>query len=210
MHPNPIYRGTARQANLEFAAGRGFGVLSINGEAGPLISHVPFIFTDKNRRIEAHLVRSNPIARALQNSDRPAILAISGADSYISPDWYEINDQVPTWNYVAVHIRGDLKIKPDASLRGHLDRLAAHFEARLLPKPAWLTSKVNPEALAKMMRMIVPIEMEVGTVDGTWKLSQNKPEAARIAAAEQVGQHGFGQEVAAIADLMRKPPEAVE
>jgi len=206
MHPNPVYRGTARQQNLEFAEKRGFGVLSINGEAGPLISHVPFIFTDNYRRIEAHLVRSNPIARALANGERPAIFAISGADSYVSPDWYDMENQVPTWNYVAVHIRGDLKLKPEKSLRGHLDRLAHEFEIRLAPKPEWLTDKVDDDALARLMKMIVPVEMEVGTVDGTWKLSQNKPDTARLAAAAQVGEHGFGQEVEAIADLMRNPP----
>jgi len=210
MHPNPVYRSTGRKQNLEFAAARGFGVLTINGEAGPLISHVPFVFTDNFRRIEAHLVRSNPIARALANGERPAIFAISGADSYISPDWYGMENQVPTWNYVAVHIRGDLKLRPEKSLRDHLDRLAEEFETRLLPKPAWLTSKVDPEAMAKMMKMIVPLEMEVGTVDGTWKLSQNKPENARLAAAAEVDKNGFGHEVSALADLMKAPPEAVE
>ncbi|MDA1286974.1 MAG: FMN-binding negative transcriptional regulator [Proteobacteria bacterium] len=210
MHPNPIYRGTERQTNLDFAAKRGFGVLSINGEAGPLISHVPFVMTEDGRRIEAHLMRSNPIARALAGGKRPAILAISGADSYVSPDWYEMEDQVPTWNYVAVHIRGDLKLKHDADLRPHLDRLSANFEARLMPKAPWLTDKVDPDALAKLLRMIVPIELEIGTVDGTWKLAQNKPEAARLAAADAMATAGIGSETADLAKLMRAPPEKID
>jgi len=181
----------------------------VNGEAGPLISHVPFIFTENNRRIEAHIMRSNPIARALANGARPAIFAISGADGYISPDWYEMADQVPTWNYIAVHIRGDLSLKPDAALRPHLDRLAHHFETRLAPKPEWLVEKVEPEALARLMRMIVTVEMEVGTVDGTWKLSQNKPEAARLSAAAALASDGFGHEIADLAALMQTPPEPV-
>lgn len=210
MHPNPIYRGTERQTNLDFAATRGFGVLSINGEAGPLISHVPFVLSEDSRRIEAHLVRSNPIARALAGGARPAILAVSGADSYVSPDWYQLADQVPTWNYVAVHIRGDLKLNPDAGLRPHLDRLAANFETRLLPKTPWLSDKMRPDALAKMLRMIIPVELEIGTVDGTWKLSQNKPEAARLAAAEAVAMSGIGLEMADIAKLMQNPPEKID
>jgi len=210
MHPNPIYRTVDRAANLAFAIKRGFGVLSINGEAGPLISHVPFVFVDDNRRIEGHLVRSNPIARALAGGARPAILAVSGADSYVSPDWYDLADQVPTWNYVAVHVRGDLHLRPASTLRAHLDRLTQNFESRLLPKPAWLADKLSPEALEPMMKMIVPFRMEVGTVDGTWKLAQSKPEAARLAAAAQIEANGFGHEIASLAQLMRSPPQAID
>jgi transcriptional regulator len=206
MHPNQAYRNVSRDDNLAFAQHRGFGVLSINGEAGPLISHVPFVFSDDFKRIEAHLVRSNPIARALSGGARPAIFAITGADGYISPDWYELEDQVPTWNYVAVHIRGDLSLQPDAALRGHLGRLSHSFEKRLAPKPEWLVDKVTPENLTKLMKMIVPVVMAVGTVDGTWKLSQNKPDAARLAAAEGLATSDLGQDTGGLAQLMRDPP----
>jgi len=57
--------------------------------------------------VHAHLVRSNPIAQCLRAGERKAVLAVSGPDAYVSPDWYaRMPDQVPTWNYVAVHLRG--------------------------------------------------------------------------------------------------------
>ena len=58
------------------------------------------------------------------------MLAVSGPDSYVSPDWYGTGtaDQVPTWNYVAVHIRGTLRRRADETLRAHLDALSARFE----------------------------------------------------------------------------------
>jgi len=111
MHPNITFRKATRDFNLDYAKHRGFGILSINGEDGPLSAHVPFTISPDGSYVEAHVMRSNPIARALK-SPQPALLAISGPDGYISPDWYDVEDQVPTWNYVAVHLRGQLQLLP--------------------------------------------------------------------------------------------------
>ena len=55
-----------------------------------------------------------------------------------------------------------------------------------------------------MMRAIVPIELAIETVDGTWKLNQNKPKDARLCAADHVAAEGFGQESALVATLMHE------
>lgn len=203
MHPNPVFHTASAAENLAFARSRAFGVLAVSAEAGaPLLSHVPFLLSAGGTEVDLHLVRSNPIARAL-GSPRPARLAVSGPDSYVSPDWYGVEDQVPTWNYVAVHLTGTLELRPQAELRGLLDRLSDQFETRLLPKTPWRSDKMEPEALARMMRAIVPVRLRVEAVDGTWKLAQNKPEAARLGAAEGVATQGIGAELAALAALMR-------
>ena len=58
-----------------------------------------------------------------------------------------------------------------------------------------------------MMRGIVPVELAVESVDGTWKLNQNKADEVRRRAAEHMEGEGFGQEAALLADLMRSGPE---
>lgn len=205
MHPNPVFRDTPTTRNLAFARERGFGVLSVNGGSGPLLAHVPFVVNAEGTEAYLHLMRSNPIARALEQ-DLPAVLAVSGPDGYVSPDWYDMPDQVPTWNYVAVHLRGSLSRMADIRLREVLDLLSAEFEARLAPKPVWLSAKVSPEVMNRMMRMIQPVKMEIGAVDGTWKLNQNKPDIARLGAAEALP-GGVGQELDDLSALMRMPPE---
>ena len=200
MHPNPIFRQASDDQNLAFAAARGFGVLAINAEGGPLLSHIPFRL--EGREVELHLVRSNPIARVL-GTPQQAVIAVTGAHSYVSPDWYGIEDQVPTWNYVAVHLRGPLEKLPDERLIPMLDRLSLHFETALSPKPAWTSAKMTPEVLSRLARMIVPCRMTVETVTGTWKLGQNKDEAVRLAAAEAVARDGLGEGLAELAELMR-------
>jgi len=207
MHPNPVFHTADARQNLNFARERGFGVLAVSAEGAPLISHVPFRLNDDGTEAELHLMRSNPIVRAL-GQPLPAVVAVSGPDGYVSPDWYGIADQVPTWNYVAVHLRGPLELRPQEELRGVLDRVSEEFEARLAPKPVWKAAKVEGDTLARLMRMIVPCRMKIETVQGTWKLNQNKPDAVRERAADHVAGFGIGAETRLLAALMRSAGEA--
>lgn len=199
MHPNPAFRNGSPARDRAFLRDRGFGTLAVNGADGPLLSHVPFLLSEDAGSVELHLVRSNPILRALPCD---AAIAVTGPDGYVSPDWYGVADQVPTWNYVAVHVRGRLDRLPDDEMRAMLDRQSAGYEARLAPKPPWTTGKMTPEVLDRMLRQIVPCRMAVASIDATWKLSQNKPDAVRLRAADAVGD-GTGSELDALAELMR-------
>ena len=202
MHPNPVFHDADTDRNIAFARDRGFGVLAAQGAGAPMLSHVPFLISEDGALVELHLVRSNPIARALK-TPLDVTIAVSGGDSYVSPDWYGVPDQVPTWNYVAVHLTGTLEVRPADELRDLLDRQSAAYEERLLPKAPWKTDKMTPEVMDKFMRMIVPCRMRITGLDGTWKLSQNKPDAVRDAAAEHMAGYGFGSEVEVLAAQMR-------
>ena len=202
MHPNPIFRKTPRERNVEFARTRSFGVLAVNCDDGPLISHVPFQLAEDGSRLEMHLVRSNPIVRLL-SEPRRAVVAVSGGDSYVSPDWYEIDDQVPTWNYVAVHLRGVLELSPQEELHGVLERLSANIEQRLLPKPPWTIEKMDAEIYSRMQRQIVPVAMKIDDIEGTWKLSQNKTAEVRERAMAGIRDGGVGSETGTLAAMMQ-------
>ena len=202
MHPNPIYHDADAARNLAFARDVGFGVLAVNGAAVPMLSHVPFLLSDDGAIVDLHLVRSNPIARALK-SPMTASIAISGPHGYISPDWYGVVDQVPTWNYVAVQLTGQFELRPQDELRDLLDRQSGHFENLLLPKTPWRTDKMTPEVMDKMMRQIVPIRMTVTGVDGTWKLNQNKVDDVRLRAADGVQSNDLGVNTDALSTMMR-------
>lgn len=203
MHPNPAYRDTDESRALGAARQRGFGVLTVAGPEGVLASHMPFVFEDG--AVAGHLSRAGAVARRLREGPAEALLIVSGPDGYISPDWYGLEDQVPTWNYVAVHLRGALSLLPDEALRPHLDRLSAEHEAHLLPKKPWTTDKMTPGVIERMMRQIVPVRMTVADVDSTFKLTQNKVDSARLSAADAVEVSAHGHETAALAALMRAP-----
>ena len=200
MHPNPIFRSTDTITALSFASEVGFGMLAANGSEEPMLAHVPFVIDGGSALL--HLMRSNPIARAAKDPLK-ATIAISGPHSYVSPDWYETDDQVPTWNYVAVHLVGTLVPLPAAKLSEVLEDLSTEFETRLLPKPIWTADKVEAEALSKMMRMIHPFRFEIADVRSTYKLGQNKTDSARLAVAKQIATNGFGYEVETLSKLMQ-------
>lgn len=201
MHPNPAFRQDPREKNLAFARARGFGILSINGSDGPLAAHVPFLLTGDASFAELHLARSNPIARAALPA--PALIAVSGPDAYVSPDFYgphdQVPDQVPTWNYVAVHLRGTLELLPEDAMRPHVDALSAEHEERIAGKRPWTSAKMSEGAMPRMMRMILPFRFHVTSVEGTWKLNQNKTPEIRARAADALSRgNSAAQDIAAL------------
>ena len=204
MHPNPSFRKVPQEQNLKMARARGFGTLAVNGPDGPLISHIPFIVSDDGALVEFHIVRSNPIALLLKQPCA-AVIAITDCDGYISPDWYGEENLVPTWNYVAVHLRGRAELAPQDSLRDLLVRQSAAYENRLDSKPPWTMDKLSPEDSVRMQRMILPVRLHIDSIDGTWKLGQNKGDAARQNAASLVTT-GLGQGLKQLAHLMKDPP----
>ncbi len=201
MHPNPAFRQEPLDRNLAFVRARGLGILSVNGPEGPLAAHVPFLLNDDASFAELHLARSNPIARA--GLPLPALIAVAGPDAYISPDWYgphdQVPDQVPTWNYVAVHLRGTLEALPEDALRPHVDALSAEHESRITEKRPWTSAKMTEGAMPRMMRMILPFRFLVTSIEGTWKLNQNKTPEIRARAAKALSQgNANAQEIAAL------------
>lgn len=203
MHPNPAFRSTPTDENLAFARQRSFGILSVNGADGPLAAHVPFLISADATCADLHLARSNPVGRACMAAPIPALIAVSGADAYISPDWYGAEDQVPTWNYIAVHLRGTLHALPEDALQPHVESLSAEHETRLLPKTPWRTDKMSEGTLPRMMRMILPYRFQITAIEGTWKLGQNKTPEIRAHAAEALS-HQPDANAQAIATLMRQ------
>ena len=206
MHPNPAFRQTPQNQNLAFARQTGFGVLTVNGEDGPLAAHIPFKLSADCSFAEMHLARSNPIARSALPAK--ALLAVQGPQHYISPDWYgpheQVPDQVPTWNYVAVHLRGTLEPLPFESLEPHLDALSAEHEERLLPKQPWTSHKMSEGSMDRMMRMILPFRLTISDVQGTWKLGQNKTPEIRARTADALARMADQPLSRQLSDLIRK------
>ncbi len=200
MHPNPAFRDTPAADAIAFARTRNFGQLSVNGPDGPLIAHIPFDLAADGQAVTLHLARSNPIARAALPT--AAVISVSGADAYVSPDWYDAVDQVPTWNYLAVHLRGTLTPLPVDMLKDHLDHVSARMEAMLAPKRPWTSAKMTPGAMDRMMRMILPFSLSVTDVQSTYKLNQNKTPTQRAGAAAGVAAYPIGLNAAHIAEML--------
>ncbi len=201
MHPNAVFRWDDRDALRIFAREIGFGVLFATTPDGPRVAHVPFVFLDEDR-IAFHVARGNGIAKHLGGAE--ALFVVNGPDAYISPDWYGLDhNQVPTWNYLAVELQGQVTKLDQDGLVAQLDALSAEQEARLAPKPEWTRAKMDATVFDKMTGAITGFEMRITAWRSTAKLGQNKPAEARARVADALDAQGRK----AIAHLMRNLPE---
>jgi transcriptional regulator len=200
----PAVHKISPEVAMQFVRDRAFGVMIAVDGAHPVAVHVPFLVETKNDgslRLEAHVARANPFHETIARA--PSVLiTVSGPDAYISPDWYVAKDQVPTWNYIAVHLRGTARILSADAAAGHSDRLSAAFEARLVPKPPWRAEKMSQDKRRAMLAAIVAFELEVTGFDASWKLGQHKPRADRIEVARMLAWRGAWSECA-IAEHMQ-------
>ncbi|HEY1879891.1 MAG TPA: FMN-binding negative transcriptional regulator [Caulobacteraceae bacterium] len=180
MHPARNFRESDRTVLAERVGERGFAVIVGIDERRPLIAHAPILLDGD--RLRFHLSAANPLSAALRDAGR-ALAVITGDEAYVSPDWYEKADQVPTWNYLSVEIEGRIRVLSRDEAARLLDDLAARYEAWLKPKPPWTRAKMDPAKFETLLGGIVGFQMTVERLEGVTKLSQNKPaaEATRIA-----------------------------
>ena len=75
------------------------------------------------------------------------------------------------------------------------------------PKVPWTSGKMTPEVMDRVLRQILPFRLEIETVEGTWKLNQNKDDDVRLRAADQI-ETGVGSDLEELAALMRDVPES--
>ncbi len=186
MYTPPMFKPD-RGASLGFAQARGFGTVCGWDGNKPVASSVPFILTstsDGTPLAAFHVARGNPLA-GLADGTSSWLLAVNGADAYVSADWYLSPDQVPTWLYQAVHLTGPVRKLSDSELGPHLDLLSAKFEDWLAPKSPWTSSKMTAARLDALKKAIVGLVMTVEEVEGSFKLNQHKSDVdyAAIASA---------------------------
>ncbi len=144
-------------------------------------SHLPMLWDPKPApfgTLTGHVARPNPHATVVPDGESLAMFL--GPQGYVSPGWLPSKQEhgkvVPTWNYVAVHATGSLRLVDDVDwLRALVTRLTARHEAGM-PTP-WQVTDAPEAFLESVLRGIVGVEMPVRTLEGKWKLSQNRPPA---------------------------------
>jgi transcriptional regulator len=189
MYTPPMFKSD-RAASLAFAQARGFGTVCAWDGSRPIASSLPFYLAfadDGTPQMAFHVARHNPLLK-LADGTSSWLMAVTGADAYVSADWYVSPDQVPTWLYQAVHLTGTVRRLSDSELGPHLDALSAKFENWLAPKPPWMSSKMTAGRLAAMKQAIVGMVMTVEQIEGSFKLNQHKSDVDHVAVANALAQ----------------------
>jgi transcriptional regulator len=193
VHPNRAFHWSDESEMLAFIGEVSFATICVDA---PALVHAPLMVAGPDRLV-FHVSRGNAALGRLEGAR--AIASVLGPDCYISPDWYESPDQVPTWNYVAVEAEGPLRRLDAAELPDMLDRLTAVHEERLAPKPVWTRGKMPPARFEGLVKAIAGFELKIEALRGTRKLGQHKGLEDRRRVAEALAALGRDDE----AELMR-------
>ena len=182
--------------------------LVTHGAQGLIASHVPMLL-DAGRgakgTLRGHLARANP-----QGGERApgtqALAIFLGPEAYISPAWYTTKKEhgkvVPTWNYVAVHAAGPIRFfdDPESLLALVTDLTNKHEGRRSEP---WAVSDAPADFIQTLLKAIVGFEIEIATLEGKWKMSQNRPAQDKVGVVEGLRREGGPME-AAVAEIVEQ------
>lgn len=140
----------------------------------PFASHIPVVIQESGDTIviTGHLAKANPHWQAFGHGNSLAIF--TGPHAYISPTLYEKDENVPTWNYIAVHAYGVPEIATFADHPERLDAIVAALIAENEASYAQQWATLTPKYREGMLRGIVGFEMRVTRLEGKYKLSQNR------------------------------------
>lgn len=204
MYVHPAFKIDSAEA-LVMLRDRAFGLFVVTTAQGPVGVHLPFLVDqqhDGSLQVALHVARANPLHGHIGHGTK-ALLVCTGPDAYISPDWYGVPNQVPTWTYTSVHLQGTARLMQESTMLAHVDRLSAFFEDRLLPKKPWTSAKMDQARRSAMLRAIVGIEMNVEIVEAQRKLIQHKGQTEHAGAIRGLKQRGDAGSVS-IAALMEE------
>jgi transcriptional regulator len=162
------------QEAFDFIENYSFGELITSSQGELKASHVPLLLDMDKNLLLGHFARNNDHWQELETAE-DLLVIFQGPHTYVTPSWYESEQMVPTWNYVAVHVKGKARLASDSELLDFVTRLSDKHESQF-EKP-WTVGKVGDKKLAALLRAIVGFKIDIEQVLGKAKMSQNRKES---------------------------------
>ncbi|HEX2697778.1 MAG TPA: FMN-binding negative transcriptional regulator [Anaerolineales bacterium] len=201
MYISHYYREEDLSKIADFVREHDFATLVVTENGLPVASHLLVDFaTDSEGTwlISGHMARANKLWRAL-DSEKEVLLIFGGPNTYISPTWYS-HLNVPTWNYIAVHLYGLPRlIESGPELADILSRLVKRYET----KSDYRLESLPPDFVQKEMRGVMGFQVKVTHLEANFKLSQNRNDEDYANVVRQLEARGDEQSTA-IASEMKK------
>jgi transcriptional regulator len=174
MYIPKFYKVTDFDEIEAFIHHHSFATLVTTKGGRPIATHLPLQLVKEDERyfLTGHMAYGNPQWRTFESTDEVLVI-FQGPHAYISSSWYE-KENVPTWNYQAVHVYGAASILTEDELKQDLTRLLETHEQHREDPVLW--DKLSPTLLEKELKGIVGFKIEVKDVQAAYKLSQNRNE----------------------------------
>ncbi|MEK5520511.1 FMN-binding negative transcriptional regulator [Heyndrickxia sp. FSL W8-0423] len=158
----------------DFVQKNSFGTIVTTEKGKPIATHLPLQLIKEGDTfyITGHLAYGNPQWRTFETCE-DVLVIFQGPHAYISSSWYE-KENVPTWNYQAVHIYGPSRVLDEDELKQDLTMLLEKYEKHRENPALW--DKLSPKLLENQLKGIVGFKIKVKEIQAAYKLSQNRNE----------------------------------
>lgn len=201
MYIPKYYKVTNVDDIWDFVQNNSFGTIVTTAQGKPIATHLPLqlIKEGDTYYITGHIAYGNPQWRTFEACE-DVLVMFQGPHAYISSSWYE-KENVPTWNYQAVHVYGTASILNEEELKHDLTMLLQTYEKHRKNPVLW--DKLSPQLLESQLKGIVGFKMKVGEIQASYKLSQNRNEKDYMNIIDQLRNEGDSNSKQ-MAELMEK------
>ncbi len=172
MYIPHAYRNTNLSEIKEFIRQNSFAILINQVDGSPWASHIPLELrqdTNGNAVLVGHLAKANKQSKVIEQ-DKKVLVIFNGPHSYVSSSWYK-EEEVPTWNYIAVHVYGTARIQSKEELRQSLVELVDRYE-KDSQEPVSV-SNLSKKTM-RQINGIIGIEIRIDKIEAAYKLSQGR------------------------------------
>ena len=174
MYTPEYYKNTNVADIKAFIANNSFGILINQVDNKPWATHIPLeLDVDEEGKdiLVGHIAKANPQGAYLK--DNTTVLCIfNGPHSYISSSWYK-EEEVPTWNYIAVHVYGKIRINSEDEVMDSMHKLVDKYEQN--SKCPISLNDMSKNTL-RQVKGVIGFKIYIDDIQATHKLSQTRPE----------------------------------
>ncbi len=172
MYTPQHYKNEDPSEIKDFLKRNGFGILVNITDGRPWATHIPLeLDIDEHGKdvLVGHISKTNPQWKYF-TGDKEVLCIFNGPHGYISSSWYKEED-VPTWNYIAVHVYGVLKILKEEAVLNSLHKLVDKYEHH--SKEPVSLHDMSPKTM-RQIKSIVGFQITISDIQATYKLSQTR------------------------------------
>jgi transcriptional regulator len=200
MYQPSAFREDRLETLHELIRAHPLATLITSGSGGLIANLVPFILVDSGDKgtLRAHIAKANDQVAELR-AGAETLVVFHGPEAYITPSWYPSKKEhgrvVPTWNYVVVQARGTPHVIDDAAwLRVQIEALTLSQEGRR--SEPWKVTDAPQEFVENQIKAIIGIEIPILSIEGKWKVSQNRSDADHRGVYEGLTKDGRNPDMA--------------
>ncbi|MCM3734961.1 FMN-binding negative transcriptional regulator [Bacillus cytotoxicus] len=172
MYSSKYFEVNDSEIIFDFIKNYSFGTLISSTKDFPIATHLPLDIhkEQEDTYLLGHFAYANPHWKLLKENPQ-VLITFLGPHAYVSSSWYT-HENVPTWNYLSVHIYGTTHFVEGKELEIMLEKMLEKYEQHRDNAVLWDT--LDSEFLKREIQGIVGFKVKIERIEASFKLSQNR------------------------------------